>query len=128
MGKKKPIFRIIIAGGRDFNDYNLLKEKVDNLISEKRKTHQIYIVSGKARGADSLGEKYANENGFNIVEFPADWDKFGKSAGYKRNVEMAENADALIAFWDGDSRGTKHMIDIAKEKNLPTRIIKYKKL
>lgn len=128
MGKKKPIFRIIIAGGRDFNDYNLLKEKVDNLISEKRKTHQIYIVSGKARGADSLGEKYANENGLNIVEFPADWDKFGKSAGYKRNVEMAENADALIAFWDGDSRGTKHMIDIAKEKNLPTRIIKYKKL
>lgn len=128
MGKKKPIFRIIIAGGRDFNDYNLLKEKVDNLISEKRKTHQIYILSGKARGADSLGEKYANENGLNIVEFPADWDKHGKSAGYKRNLEMAENADALIAFWDGDSRGTKHMIDIAKEKNLPTRIIKYKKL
>lgn len=128
MGKKKPIFRIIIAGGRDFNDYNLLKEKVDNLISEKRKTHQIYIVSGKARGADSLGEKYANENGLNIMEFSGDWDKHGKSAGYKRNIEMAENADALIAFWDGESRGTKHMIDIAKEKNLPTRIIKYKKL
>jgi hypothetical protein len=128
MGIKKPIFRIIIAGGRDFNDYNRLKEKVDNLISEKRKTHQIYIVSGKARGADSLGEKYANENGLNIMEFPADWDKHGKSAGYKRNLEMAENADALIAFWDGESRGTKHMIDIAKEKNLPTRIIKYKKL
>ena len=125
MGKKKPIFRIIIAGGRDFNDYNLLKEKIDNIISDKRKTHQIYIVSGKARGADSLGEKYANENGLNIMEFPADWDKHGKSAGYKRNLEMAENADALIAFWDGESRGTKHMIDIAKEKNLLTRIIRY---
>lgn len=125
MGKKKPIFRIIIAGGRNFNDYNLLKEKVDNIISNKRKTHQIYIVSGKARGADSLGEKYANENGLNIMEFPADWDKHGKSAGYKRNLEMAENADALIAFWDGESRGTKHMIDIAKEKNLLTRIIRY---
>ena len=125
MGKKKPIFRIIIAGGRNFNDYNLLKEKVDNIISDKRKTHQIYIVSGKARGADSLGEKYANENGLNIMEFPADWDRHGRSAGYKRNVEMAENADALIAFWDGESRGTKHMIDIAKEKNLLTRIIRY---
>ena len=125
MGKKKPIFRIIIAGGRNFNDYNLLKEKVDNIISDKRKTHQIYIVSGKARGADSLGEKYANENGLNIMEFPADWDKHGRSAGYKRNVEMAVNADALIAFWDGESRGTKHMIDIAKEKNLLTRIIRY---
>lgn len=126
MGKKKPIFRIIIAGGRDFTNYTLLKEKVDNIISDKRKTHQIYIVSGKARGADSLGEKYANENGLNIMEFPADWGKHGKSAGYKRNLEMAENADALIAFWDGESRGTKHMIDIAKEKNLPTRIIRYK--
>lgn len=125
MGKKKPIFRIIIAGGRNFNDYNLLKEKVDNIISDKRKTHQIYIVSGKARGADSLGEKYANENGLNIMEFPADWDKHGRSAGYKRNLEMAENADALIAFWDGESRGTKHMIDIAKEKNLLTRIIRH---
>ena len=125
MGKKKPIFRIIIAGGRNFNDYSLLKEKVNNIISDKRKTHQIYIVSGKARGADSLGEKYANENGLNIMEFPADWDKHGRSAGYKRNVEMAENADALIAFWDGESRGTKHMIDIAKEKNLLTRIIRY---
>ena len=59
------------------------------------------------------------------MEFPADWDKHGKSAGYKRNLEMAENADALIAFWDGESRGTKHMIDIAKEKNLLTRIIRY---
>lgn len=125
MGKKKPIFRIIIAGGRDFTNYSLLKEKVDNIISDKRKTHQIYIVSGKARGADSFGEKYANENGLNIMEFPADWDKHGKSAGYKRNLEMAENADALIAFWDGESQGTKHMIDIAKEKNLPTRIIRY---
>ena len=125
MGKKKPIFRIIIAGGRDFTNYSLLKEKIDNIISDKRKTHQIYIVSGKARGADSLGEKYANENGLNIMEFPADWDKHGRSAGYKRNLEMAENADALIAFWDGESQGTKHMIDIAKEKNLPTRIIRY---
>lgn len=125
MGVKKPIYKIIIAGGREFSDYQLLKEKVDNIISEKRKRFQIVIISGKARGADSLGERYANENAFNIMEFPADWDKYGKKAGYMRNTEMAENADALIAFWDGKSKGTKHMIDIATNKNLPIRIIRY---
>lgn len=125
MGIKKPIYKIIIAGGREFSDYQLLKEKVDNIISEKRKRFQIVIISGKARGADSLGERYANENAFNIMEFPADWDKYGKKAGYMRNTEMAENADALIAFWDGKSKGTKHMIDIATNKNLPIRIIRY---
>lgn len=125
MGVKKPTYKIIIAGGREFSDYQLLKEKVDNIISEKRKRFQIVIISGKARGADSLGERYANENAFNIMEFPADWDKYGKKAGYMRNTEMAENADALIAFWDGKSKGTKHMIDIATNKNLPIRIIRY---
>jgi len=63
--------------------------------------------------------------GYPVAKFPADWNKFKKSAGYKRNVEMAENADALIAFYDGKSKGTGHMIDIAKEKNLLIRIILY---
>lgn len=125
MGIKKPVFRIIIAGTRDFDDYNLLKEKVSKIIEEKRKTHQIVIVSGKARGADRLGERFANENGFNIDEFPADWDHYGKRAGYLRNKDMAEHSNALIAFWDGKSPGTKNMIDLAKQKNLPTRIIYY---
>ena len=57
--------------------------------------------------------------------FPADWDKYGKAAGYKRNGEMARNADALIAFWDGKSRGTKHMIDLAKKYDLQARVVMY---
>ena len=57
--------------------------------------------------------------------FIPQWDKYGKKAGYLRNVEMAENANALIAFWDGKSKGTKHMIDIATERNLPIRVIRY---
>ena len=121
----RPIYKIIIAGGRDFMDYNLLKEKTDKILQEKKVTHKIVIISGCARGADTLGLRYASENAFDVEEYPADWDKYGKKAGYVRNVEMAENADALIAFWDGKSKGTKHMIDIATERNLPIRVIRY---
>lgn len=121
----RPIYKIIIAGGRDFMDYNLLKEKVNKILQEKKVTHKIVIISGCARGADTLGLCYASENAFDVEEYPAEWDKYGKKAGYMRNVEMAENADALIAFWDGKSKGTKHMIDIATERNLPIRVIRY---
>ena len=121
----KPIYKIIIAGGRDFMDYNLLKEKANKILQETKVTHKIVIISGCARGADTLGLRYASENAFDVEEYPADWNKYGKKAGYVRNVEMAENADALIAFWDGKSKGTKHMIDIATERNLPIRVIRY---
>ena len=97
-------YKVIIAGGRDFVDYNLLREKVNNILIDKRLTHKIVIVSGCARGADTLGIRYASENIFDVDKYPADWDKYGKKAGYMRNVEMAENADALIAFWDGKSK------------------------
>ena len=121
----RPIYKIIIAGGRDFMDYNLLKEKANKILQEKKVIHKIVIISGCARGADTLGLRYASENTFDVEEYPADWDKYGKKAGYLRNVEMAENANALIAFWDGKSKGTKHMIDIATERNLPIRVIRY---
>lgn len=125
MGKRKNqkiMIKIIIAGSRDFNDYELLKEKMDSLIKIKEKTE---IVSGTARGADLLGEKYAKENSIQIKRFPADWNRFGKSAGYKRNEEMAKYADACVCFWDGKSRGTKHMIDLAERNNLKVIVIRY---
>ena len=111
--------KVIIAGGRNFNDYKLLRKFCDKVLSKQTK---IEIISGTAKGADKLGEKYANEKEFPITQFPANWNRYGKSAGYKRNMEMAEYADALIAFWDGKSKGTKHMIDIAKANNLKVRI------
>lgn len=76
-----------------------------------------------ARGADSLGEQYAKERGIPVRYFPADWQTLGKSAGYQRNVQMAAYADALVAFWDGQSKGTKHMIDTARRHKLDIRII-----
>lgn len=76
-----------------------------------------------ARGADLLGEKYAVERGYHVDRYPADWNGLGKRAGYIRNEQMARNADALVAFWDGQSRGTKHMIDLASRYGLKIRII-----
>jgi len=116
--------KVIIAGGRDFNDYNMLKEACDWALS---KLTDIEIVSGCAKGADSLGEKYASEAGHPCKLFPADWEKYGKAAGYKRNAEMAKYANCLIAFWDGKSKGTQHMINIAKNNGLSVKIINYEK-
>ncbi len=121
----KPDFRVIIAGGRDFNDYALLKVKCDKILASKGQTHNIVVITGAARGADSLGEQYARENGYAIDSRPADWNAHGKSAGFIRNVQMANSADALIAFWDGKSHGTKHMIDTAINKGLEVRTIIY---
>lgn len=118
-------YRVIVAGGRDFNDPHLMDAKLDEILSSKSKTHKIIIVEGAARGADQHGERYAGLRGYDIEEYPANWDAEGKSAGYNRNKRMAKVADACVCFWDGQSRGTKHMIDIAKEAKLPLRIIKY---
>jgi hypothetical protein len=114
--------KVIIAGGRDFNDYDKLKIACDFTLKNQ---DYVIIISGTANGADKLGEKYANDNGHPIKQFPADWDKYGKSAGYRRNSEMAKDSDALIAFWDGKSRGTKSMIDLAVKSKLKTRVIYY---
>ena len=115
--------KVIIAGGRGFKDYGALRDFCDKTLSRQT---TVEIVSGTANGADKLGERYAKERGYVLTRFPADWGKFGKGAGHIRNREMAECADALIAFWDGESRGTKHMIDTAKQRGLKVRVFKYK--
>lgn len=113
--------KIIIAGSRGFTDYDLLQRTLNTYgISPHDK-----IISGTANGADKLGEKYANENSIEVKRFPAEWDKYGKSAGYKRNEQMALYADSLIAFWDGKSKGTKHMIDLAKRHNLKVEVVAF---
>lgn len=118
-------FKVIIAGSRGFSNYKLLREKCNEYLREKRKDYNIIVVSGHARGADLLGEKYSSEEGFDLEIFPANWNKFGKSAGFRRNEQMAEVADALIAFWDGKSHGTKHMIEIMENKNLLVKVVNY---
>lgn len=113
---------IIIAGSRDFDDYELLKTKMDSFLSKMKYRN---IISGMARGADKLGEKYAKEKGYNIIEMPADWDHYGKSAGHMRNEQMALLADAAVIFWDGKSPGSKNMIDNCEKHGVPYRIVMY---
>lgn len=105
--------RTIIAGSRSCTDEQELTTALADCgwqVSE--------VVSGAASGADALGEAWARQSGIPCKQFPADWSKFGKSAGPRRNVEMANYADALIALWDGSSKGTKHMIDTAQRERL----------
>ena len=116
--------KVIIAGSRDFEDYNKLCEVCDSIISTI--DENVEIVSGTARGADRLGERYAKERGYMLHTFPAEWDKYGRSAGYRRNTEMAKVGTHLIAFWDGVSKGTKMMIDTAKRMKLNVKIYIYK--
>ena len=111
-------YRVIIAGSRSFNNYALLREHCLSFLQEKMKTHRVIIVSGHARGADSLGERFANELGLPFELHPAKWRLLGKAAGMVRNAEMAKCSDALIAFWDGESRGTRHMINFARKRGL----------
>ena len=118
-------FRLVVAGGRDFNDFGLLTKYLDMVLKNAKGRSEIVIVTGKARGADALGEKYALLRGFTIQEHAADWDKHGKSAGYKRNEVMAKNSDATVAFWDGKSKGTEHMINLTRKYGNKLKVFKY---
>jgi len=121
----KPLFRVIIAGSRSFSDIELMRSKCDAILKAKADTHDIAIVSGTAGGADKMGEQYANERGYQIHRYPADWVNHGKGGGMIRNAQMLQSADAVIVFWDGISRGSAHMINITEAKGIPLRVIKY---
>jgi hypothetical protein len=114
--------KVIIAGSRDFRNYDLLKQKCDEILFGK---NEVEIVSGTARGADKMGEFYASEREYPVKLFPADWNQYGKSAGYIRNKQMAEYANMLICFWDGQSKGTQHMINLAKDLGLEVHTIRF---
>ena len=105
--------RTIIAGSRGITDYRQVCDAVTESCFDVTT-----VVSGTARGVDQLGEQWARGHGVPVDRFPAQWNRDGKAAGYKRNVVMAILSDALIALWDGKSRGTKHMIEEAKRRGL----------
>jgi hypothetical protein len=123
------MYRVIVAGGRTFNNYAVLKATLDELLSDLLESEEVVIVSGTAKGADRLGERYAKERGLTVHRYPADWKRqpdgsYDASAGYKRNAEMADNAEACVCFWNG-SNGTRHMIDLAKKKGISLVVLDY---
>ncbi len=120
-------FRVIIAGSRAFTDYNLLKNKCDFYLQRKLldPNIEVIVISGGASGADTLGEKYAKERNLRVERYNADWKKYGKSAGYRRNKQMAEVGNALIAFRSGyaENKGTDNMINVARSEKLLVRVV-----
>ena len=121
----KPDFKLVVAGGRLFNDYKTLSKYLDYMLCKKVETHNIVIVCGEAKGADALGKEYAIERGYRVISMPADWDLYGKSAGYRRNEAMAACSDATVAFWDGESKGTSHMIALTKDYGNKLSVVRY---
>ena len=125
-------FYLLIAGSRGYNNYAEMKAKTDYFISNKIKEgYKIHIVSGGARGADALAKQYAIQSGFEYHEFPADWNRYGKSAGYIRNRQIhifiaQYQYRGVLCFWDGKSRGTKHNFGLAETYKTPLRIVQYK--
>lgn len=119
--------KMVIAGSRLFDDRNpVWVSFVFEQIEALELTPQITeVVSGKARGVDTIGELWAKKHGIPVVGFPADWNREGKAAGLLRNLDMANYADGLIAIWDGQSRGTKHMIKAMKDRNKPVWVVEY---
>lgn len=110
----------IIAGGRDFDDAERLREIASRIIRPGDT-----ILSGAAKGADTLGAEFARRNGLDLEEYPAEWERLGRGAGYARNHQMCQNADGLLAFWDGYSKGTKHCIEEAHKARLEIHIYYY---
>lgn len=115
--------KLIIAGSRTITDYDIVKMAFNNF---KFKDEITEIVEGGARGIDALGRRLGEEFNIPVTTMTAKWNRrdgsVDKTAGYKRNAEMAKYADMLLAIWDFESRGTKHMIEIANNNEMYTEI------
>lgn len=124
-------FYLLIAGSRTYNNYKEMCSLCDFMLHNHVKANDnIHIVEGAAKGADSLAKQYAIMRGYQLHEFPADWNKYGKSAGYKRNAIMHEFISkyenrGCLCFWDGSSKGTQHNFALAHDAGTPLRVYNY---
>lgn len=127
LARKGPavLKRVAIVGSRTFEDYTAMERFIRH-ICETENIIPSVIISGGARGADLLAVRFANEHGIKLMEYKPEWNKYGKSAGFKRNVEIIDDCDVCLAFWDGESKGTKHDIDLCKEKGKPCYIYRFR--
>lgn len=117
--------KLIVAGGRDFTDANRMISELQKLVNSGNIPECPELVCGMAYGADLAAYSLWSGTGMVVHKFPADWARLGKRAGYIRNQEMGEFADAAVCFWDGNSKGTKHMIDIMNRLNKPAYVVRY---
>lgn len=128
--EKEPRFVILVAGSRSYNNYTEFAYVMDFVLSEQNKHNiPIEIVSGGATGADALAERYADEREYMKHIMPAEWDKYGKRAGFIRNSAMHEylagfsvHARGCICFWDEESKGTAHNFELADKYGTPIKV------
>lgn len=123
MARKLP-FRVVVAGSRTISDQELIFGKLNHYLGEKMKTHEITVISGCARGPDTIGETWARKNRLKVHLIAADWDRHGRAAGMIRNKLMCDSCDAVIAFFDGQSHGTRNMIDLAIGAKKMLRVVR----
>lgn len=117
--------KLAVVGSTGFDNYDLLKIVIDEL----REIYDIHtIVSGGAKGADSLAEVYAHDHNLKMIVFPAEWDKYGRGAGFIRNNTIWDNSDLGVAFWDGQSKGTAHSFKISEKQNKSLYVFDYIKM
>lgn len=114
--------KVAIIGSRSFSDYNFLVKEIESAVSVSDITA---IVSGGARGADSLGARFGQDYDIPTEIYMADWQKHGKAAGFIRNSEIVRNSDIIIAFWDGESRGTLDTMKKGKKNGVPVWVVCY---
>jgi len=112
------MYKLAVIGSRSFNDWSLLNS---TLLPYKSKIE--VIISGGAKGADTLAEEWAIANNIEVLKYIPDWDIHGKKAGFIRNEDIIKNCNACIAFWDGKSRGTNHSLDLCSKYNKPWKVI-----
>lgn len=113
--------RIVVGGSRYFKDYTLFSAVMDECLSNIKNRYELIIVSGHCAGTDLMAERYAADHGYAVEVYPAEWQKYGKSAGPRRNQQMVEVADYAVAFSSG-GRGTQSLIRYAEKKGIPVRV------
>ena len=115
--------KIMISGSRTINDESLISEKLNSALAEYP---DMILISGGARGVDSIGEAWAKSHNVQIQQYKPDWKRYGRGAGIVRNKSMVETADLVIIFWDGISKGTKSVIDFCKKRNKSYLLVEIK--
>ena len=114
--------RVVICGSRGIGSVELIDKAVKMSGFEVTE-----VISGTASGPDTFAIEWAEKNGIPVVRMPADWNKYGRSAGFKRNKEMVDIADAVIAIWDEKSNGTRNTMGLGKDKGIPVKVFVPKK-
>lgn len=125
---------VMVCGSRTITDVKWVETQIVNYLKEVYADQEkrfgqgdmdFIIIQGLARGVDMIAKEWADKHNLGTWDFPAEWDKYGRSAGFRRNVEMVDRCDYCLILWDGQSKGTKHDIDLCISKNKPYKVVIY---